>query len=107
MNKERKTIKDLKVGDNCYRIYDFNLTFKKLHCISNNPIGKQTGSLLDKHDVTFITEENVELQMTIESYRPFIIDRIGTIFLDKESAIEHLKWKIEDVNKTIQKIEES
>jgi hypothetical protein len=100
-----KTIKDLKENDVCYRVYDFNNYYKKFTCVSNTIIGKETGGLNDKNNVVFKNDDDILFEMEIESYRTFIIDNVGIIFLDKDSAIEHLKWKLNDIKKTIKRIE--
>lgn len=100
-----KTIKDLKENDVCYRVYDFNNYYKKFTCVSNTIIGKETGGLNDKNNVVFKNDDDILFEMEVESYRTFIIDNVGIIFLDKDSAIEHLEWKLNDIKKTIKKIE--
>jgi hypothetical protein len=100
-----KTIKDLKENDVCYRVYDFNNYYKKFTCVSNTIIGKETGGLNDKNNVVFKNDDDILFEMEVESYRTFIIDNVGIIFLDKDSAIEHLKWKLNDIKKTIKRIE--
>lgn len=100
-----KTIKDLKENDVCYRVYDFNNYYKKFTCVSNTIIGKDTGGLNDKNNVVFKNDDDILFEMEVESYRTFIIDNVGIIFLDKDSAIEHLKWKLNDIKKTIKRIE--
>lgn len=100
-----KTIKDLKENDVCYRVYDFNNYYKKFTCVSNNVIESENGNLTDENNVVFKTDDDVLFEMVVKSYRPFIIDEIGIIFLDKDSAIEHLEWKMNDIKKTIKRIE--
>ena len=99
-----KTIKDLKENDICYRVYDFNNDYKKFTCVSNTIIGKEAGRLTDKNNVVFKNDDDVHFEMVVESYRSFIIDNIGIIFLDKDSAIEHLVCKMNDIKNTIKKI---
>jgi hypothetical protein len=73
--------------------------------VSNTIIGKETGGLNDKNNVVFKNDDDILFEMEVESYRTFIIDNVGIIFLDKDSAIEHLKWKLNDIKKTIKRIE--
>ena len=72
--------------------------------MSNTIIGKETGNLTDKNNVVFKNDDDVHFEMVVEAYRSFMIDNIGIIFLDKDSAIEHLEGKMNDIKNTIKKI---
>lgn len=101
-----KTIKDLQVGDVCYRIYDgTGIYCRKVICESIKPYGKIIGGFCDKYEIVFSLND-VKLNYICESYRSLIIDNVGFICLDKESAIKHLLWKKEDIDNIIKELEE-
>lgn len=96
----KKFIKDLKLGDECYRVYD-NGNLELLYLLLNYN---------DKNThVNTLMFQNINFQVhTFYQYpnENYIMNELDTIYVNKQDAIDNLNRIKNRVNESLEKLED-
>ena len=97
----KKLIKDLKLSDECYRVYD-NGCLEILYLLSNVDEDNELGM----NKMLFHTKYNQVYKFYQFGNENYIMNELDTIYVNKQDAIDNLKRIKNRVNESLEKLEE-